>query len=172
MRVFFLRWPKKKKKRKNTKIEQIQTEGSLRRSAKSCSCWGTLRNFKTTPVRKRKTYFHLPMNFSPTCLTTDCPQLCHTKKKSPLFLPVFSSEKSSSSQLSALFTKRRARRMFEAIFIKAWEFSWTRPLSPRPRSSLAETGRGVNKAFPEVARGRGWFQAGTPFWAALPTPVM
>lgn len=113
--------------------------------------------------RKRKTYFHLPMHFSPTCLTSDCPQLFHTQKKLHFFFLFSLVRRSSSSQLSALFIKRRARRMYEAIFIKAREFSWTRPLSPRPRSSLAETGCGVNKAFPEVARGRGRFQAGTPF---------
>lgn len=133
-----------------TKIHQIQLEYlSLSGSAKSR--YGTHRNFKTTRVRTRKKYFHLPIYLNPTCCSenlwlSSTPQRT-TEKSTFCFLPP---QKNKLQQLSALFIWRRVRRMYEAIFIKAGESFWTRPFPSVPSSHWSTAAAGSTS---QVSRG-------------------
>lgn len=132
-----------KKRKKTTTTDIQQTKVTLTGSIKSC--WDTLRNFKTTPVRTRKTFFFpYSIFFNPTCLTSDCPQHFQAKNKSTFFF-FLSSEEQLVAVVSFVYKETREADVW-SNFYKGWGNFLDPPTFTRPLFSLAKTSSGVNEA--------------------------
>lgn len=152
------------------KIQQIQQEYlSLPGSAKSC--YGTHRNFKTTRVRTRKKYFHLPIYLNPTCCSENL-WLSSTlaRKKSPLFS--FSLLRRTNCCSCQLCLYGDAWGGCMKHFYKGWESFWTRPLPPIIFSHWSTAAAGSTRQVSKGCARRTVIYGCDAFLDVLPAPVM
>lgn len=153
-----------------TKMHQIQLEYlSLSGSAKSC--YGTNRNFKTTRVRTRKNYFHLPIYLNPTCCSENLWLSSKLARKKVHFFLSLSSEEQTAAAVSFVYMETREADVW-SNFYKGWESFWTRPLPPILSSYWSTAAAGSTR---QVSRGcarRTVIYGCDAFLDVLPAPVM
>lgn len=150
-----------------TKIHQFQLE-YLCLSGSAKSCYGTHRNFKTTRVRTRKKYLHLPIYLNPTCCLENL-WLSSTlaRKKVHFFFLSPSSEEQTAAVVSFVYMETREADVW-SNFYKGWSLSGHAHFHPTSLFIGQQQLRGRQGRFPEVARGERWFMAATPSWTSFP----